>query len=113
MQARRRGNCVVLRDKVDFVLHFMSTQPANIAILFLVGERTAVLKQQDSINGLLTQAFGLPGQGIPWQDLDSRLEPTQSFPPKAGRGLLHVRIRCCVPVPHVLEHSSQSFQSLH
>lgn len=55
----------------------------------------------------------LPGQGIPLHDLDSRLTPGQSFPPKAGRGSVHVRTRCCVPVPHVVEHGSQSFQSLH
>lgn len=54
-----------------------------------------------------------PGQGTPWQDLVSRLAPTQSFPPKAGRGLVHVRTRCWVPAPHVFEHGSQSFQSLH
>ena len=55
----------------------------------------------------------LPGQGIPWHDLNSRLSPTQSLPPKAGRGSVQVRARCCVPVPHDVEHGSQSFQSLH
>lgn len=62
---------------------------------------------------LTAKALFLPGQGIPWHDLVSRLSPTQSLPPNAGRGLVHVRTRCCVPVPHVLEHGSQSFQSLH
>ena len=37
----------------------------------------------------------------------------QSFPPKDGRGSVHVRARSCVPAPHVVEHGDQSFQSLH
>ena len=59
-----------------------------------------------------TFTLSLPGHGISWQDLVSRLRPTQSLPPKAGRGWVHRRVRCCVPDPHVLEHCSQSFQSL-
>ena len=69
--------------------------------------------ESDLVATLTIIVLFLPGQGIPWQDLVSRLSPTQSFPPKAGRGLVHVRTRCCVPAPHVLEHGSQSFQSLH
>ena len=57
--------------------------------------------------------FVLPGQGIPWHDLDSRLGPTHSFPPKAGCGLVHERVRCWFPAPQVVEHGSQSLQSLH
>ena len=62
---------------------------------------------------LFKQKKNLPGQFISWHDLISRWTPMQSFPPNDGRGSEHVRTRCCVPVPHVFEHGSQSFQVLH
>lgn len=78
-------------------------------------------RQQDTNSGhigvncatLPLQSMNLPGQALVSQVLVSLLLPTQSLPPKAGRGLVHDRTRCCVPVPHVLEHGSQSRHSLH
>jgi hypothetical protein len=32
------------------------------------------------------------------------LAPTQLFPPLAGAGFVHVRLRVRVPLPHVTEH---------
>jgi hypothetical protein len=34
----------------------------------------------------------------------SELAPTQLFPPLAGAGFVHVRVRVRVPPPHVTEH---------
>ena len=40
-------------------------------------------------------------------------DPTQYFPPYPGGGLVHVRLRYCDPVPHVLEHWHHFPQGLH
>ena len=54
----------------------------------------------------------VPEHNCVWHDLVSRLSPLQFFPPNAGAGLVQVRIRCCVPVPHVLEHGPQALHSV-
>ena len=40
-------------------------------------------------------------------------DPTQYFPPYPRGGLVHVRLRYCDPVPHVLEHWHHFPQGLH
>ena len=46
----------------------------------------------------------IPGQHPSLHDCNSILGPTQSFPPVAGGGLLHLRVRTRVPTPHVTLH---------
>lgn len=92
-------------------LHSPSTVNYSEKDLLSIRKESAKVLNMDKSVHLETTA--LPGQGMAWHDLLSRLIPTQSFPPKAGRGSVHVRSRSCVPVPHVTEHGVQSFQPLH
>ena len=46
----------------------------------------------------------VPGQYPSWHGWTSLLNPTQSFPPVAGGGLLHSRVRTTDPTPHVTLH---------
>ena len=44
--------------------------------------------------------------------LTSRFKPKQSLPLLAGLGLLHSRVRCIVPAPHVTVQIDQSLHSV-
>ena len=46
------------------------------------------------------------------QGRDSLFDPGHCFPPRAGRGLVHVRNLICSPEPHDLEQAPQGLQSL-
>ena len=54
----------------------------------------------------------LPGQAWVLQSWDSVSAPTQSAPPFCGVGLVHVRVRDCVPPLHVNEHVPHTDQSV-
>ena len=49
-------------------------------------------------------SFNLPEQGLLLQVLESLSFPEQASPPYLGSGLVHVRLSCCCPPPHVTEH---------
>ena len=49
-------------------------------------------------------SFNLPEQGLLLQVLESLSFPEQASPPCLGSGLVHVRVSCCCPPPHVTEH---------
>ena len=78
-----------------------------------MGYQTWFFKKFSFLSAFIEAKKKLPGQFISLHDLISRWTPMQSFPPNDGRGSEHVRTRCCIPVPHVFEHGSQSFQVLH
>ena len=50
----------------------------------------------------------LTGQALSLQPSDFASSPTQSAPPLAGEGLLHVLYLVLLPPPHSAEHTDQS-----
>ena len=61
----------------------------------------------------MLKSYNLPGQGLLLQGLVSSPRPTQSCPPWAGLGLVHVRARVCIPLPQDRVHLLQGFHPLH
>ena len=61
----------------------------------------------------MLKSYNLPGQGLLLQGLVSSPRPTQSCPPWAGLGLVHVRARVCIPLPQDRVHPLQGFHPLH
>ena len=61
----------------------------------------------------MLRSCNLPGQGLLLQVLVSSPRPTQSCPPWAGLGLVHVRARVCIPLPQDRVHPLQGFHPLH
>ena len=61
----------------------------------------------------MLKSYNLPGQGLLLQGLVSSPKPTQSCPPWAGLGLVHVRARVCIPLPQDRVHPLQDFHPLH
>ena len=55
----------------------------------------------------------LPGHGVTLHFLLLLLVPRHGRPPLAGRGLLQVLQRFCIPPPQVLLQSSHTPQQLH
>jgi len=60
----------------------------------------------------ITKHFA-PGHAVIPHSLVSILSPTQSLPPLAGAGLVHVLDRDWLPPPHVTEQDPHGFQSDH
>jgi hypothetical protein len=61
--------------------------------------------------GAVEWSRSLPGH-VTSQLAHCRLEPGQKRPPWSGLGLVHIRKRLRVPVPHVTEHVVHDVQSL-
>ena len=59
---------------------------------------------------ILNMSYSLPGQHFVLQFSLKELDPEQLFPPQEGAGLLQLRDRDLVPVPHDLLQVDQAAQ---